>query len=360
MGNVESQKYRADLLNDINKSPDKAKRRAILEQAKTTTEYKEARRLKLESINRFVEDKEKISAVKARLDMGQVTPEITTTRQVAEELAGLQINRPEYSIENAVREKPLMHYSKAGNIFQILRFGIQSNNFKNRFDALRNGNPGANRLAQQMCGLCIKQGGSYQGADSISLSKFSEKLHTPPGNVLYLVNPRIKTFGDSDAERNPKSGYGHGIKGQLVAGEYAIGNPTAYRDEVLGANAIMPKELRAIVIDKSTSIISDMSRVVQENVKGFMQEKLRNSRASEDLVATAKLLAELAGNADIATKAQELQKQSDTMDYREICMKLISLQKKALVELVGTGKNLDEENLRQAIEKRFNIRFITK
>jgi len=360
MEKFESQQYRDALANEIKEEPDKEKRREILEQAKTTEEYQEARRLKLESVNRFVEDQEKISAIQEKLDVEQNIPDITTTRQAVEELGNLQIDRREYSLEDAERDKPLMHYSKAGNIFQILRFGVQSNNFKNRFDALRKDNPEAEKLAQQMCGLRIKQGGSYQEVDSISLSKYSAQLHTPPGNVLYFINPDIKTFGGSDEERDPTSGYGHGIKSQVVAEEYKVGNPTAYRDEILGANAIMPKELRAIVIDKFTSIISDMSRVAMENAKVFMQEKLRNPRASEDLVATAKLLAELTGNESVASEAQELEKQLATMSYQEICTKLIAIQKKALAEFVGTDKKMDEESVRQAIESRFGIQFIKK
>lgn len=360
MENFEFQQYRDDLAKEIKDEPDKEKRREILEQAKTTEEYQEARKLKLESVNRFVEDQEKLSTLREQLGVEQITPEITTTRQAVEELRNLQIDRQEYSLEDAKSEKPLMHYSKAGNIFQILRFGVQSNNFKNRFDTLRKDDPEAEKLAQQMCGLRIKQGGSYQEVDSISLSRYSEQLHTPPGNVLYFINPNIKTFGGSDEERDPTSGYGHGIKSQVVAEEYKVGNLTAYRDEVLGANAIMPKELRAVVIDKFTSIISDMSRVAQENVQVFMQEKLRNSRASEDLVATVKLLAELSGNEDLTAEAQELEKQLPAMGYQEICTRLIGIQKKALVEFVGADKKMDEESVRQAIESRFGIRFIKK
>lgn len=356
---MEKFEYRNDLAKEIKAEPDKEKRREILEHAKSTEEYQEARRLKLEKVDRFVEDQEKISALQEQLGAEPNTSEITTTRQALEKL-GATIERGEYSLEDAEREKPLMHYSKAGNIFQILRFGIQSNNFKNRFDELRKDNPEAEKLAQQMCGLRIKQGGSYQEVDSISLSKYSAQLHTPPGNVLYFINPDIKTFGGSDEERDLTSGYGHGIKSQVVAEEYKVGNPTAYRDEILGANAIMPKELRAVVIDKFTSIISDMSRVVQENAKVFMQEKLRNPRASEDLVATAKLLGELAGNDSITSEAQELEKQLATMSYQEICTKLIAIQKKALAEFVGTDKKMDEESVRQAIESRFGIQFIKK
>jgi len=360
MEKFEFQQYRDELAKEIKEEPDKEKRREILERAKTTEEYQEARKLKLESVNRFVDDQEKLSTFREQLGVEPAPTEITTTKQALEELGNFQIDRQEYSLDDAKHEEPLMHYSRVGNIFQILRFGIQSNNFKNRFDALRKDNPEAEKLAQQMCGLRIKQGGSYQAVDSISLSKYAEQMHTPPSNVLYLINPDIKTFGGSDEERDPTSGYGHGIKPQVIAEEYRVGNPTAYRDEVLGANVIMPKELRAVVIDKFTSIISDMSRVVQENAKVFMQEKLRSPRASEDLVSTAKLLAELAGNESIVAEAQELEKQLATMSYQEICTKMIGIQKMALAEFIGKDKKLDEENVRQAIESRFGIKIIKK
>ncbi len=360
MKKFEFQQYRDDLAKEIKEEPDKEKRREILEQAKTTEEYQEARRLKLEKVNRLVENQEKLSELREQLGVEQVAPEITTTRQAAEELENFQIDRQEYSLDDAKREKPFMHYSRAGNIFQILRFGIQSNNFKNRFNALRKDNPEAEKLAQQMCGLRIKQGGSYQEVDSISLSKYEDQTYTPPGNVLYFINPDIKTFGGSEEERDSTSGYGHGIKSQVVAKEYRVGNPTAYRDEVLGANVIMPKELRAVVIDKFTSIISDMSRVAQENAKVFMQEKTRNPRASEDLVATVKLLAELVRNEVITSKSREFEKQLPTMSHQEICARLIDIQKEALTEFVGADKKLDEEGVRQAIESRFGIQFIEK
>jgi len=360
MENFEFQKYRDNLAKEIKQEPDKEKRREIFLQIKTTDKYQEARRLKMEKVNSFVEDQEKISSIQEQMGVEHKGIEITTTRQAVRELENLQVDRPSYSIEDSHRENPLMHYSKAGNIFQILRFGIQSNNFKNRFDTLRKDKPEAEKLATQMCGLRIKQGGSYQEPDSISLSEYSKELPVPPNNILYLINPSIKTFGGDDGERDTTSGYGHGIKTQVVAEEYRVGNRMAYANEILGANAIMPKELRAIVVDKYTSILRDMGLVTQENAKVFLQEKNRNPRASEDLVATAKLLAELVGNESIASEAQELEKQLTTMSYTEICSKLIGLQKKALAEFIGADKKMDEVSLREAIENKFNIHFISK
>lgn len=341
MENFELQEYRDDLAQKIMQEPDKENSRVILNQAKATEEYQEARKLKLDS----AED---------------LTSEVTTTRQATEELKSLQVERQEYSIEDAEQEKPLMHYSKAGNIFQILRFGIQSNNFKNRFDVLREDNPKAEKIAQQMCGLRIKQGGSYQGADSISLLKYSEELFIPPSCVLYLINPNIKTFGDNNKERDLTAGYGQGIKKRMVAGDYEVGNNMAYNREILGANIIVPKELRAVVVNKFTSIISDMREVVRQNVKIFMTETKRTPRDSEDLVATLKLLAEITSSEDINTEIQALRERLATMSYHEICTELNSFQRKALAEFVGTGKKLNEENLRRAIENKFNIHFIQK
>ncbi len=360
MNESESRHYRDELAKDVRNEPDKEKRREILHRAKTTEEYREARRLMLERVDRFVDEQEKVSALREQLEMGPAAPEITTTRQALEELKKTNAERPEYSLEDAKREQPLMHYSKAGNVFQILRFGIQSNNFKNRFDALRKDHPDAEKLARQMNGLRTKQGGSYQEADSISLSKYAEQTFTPPGNVMYLINPDIKTFGATDAERDPTTGYGHGIKSQVVGEEYKVGNPTAYQDEVLGANVIMPGELRAIVIDRQTNVVSDMSRVVQENAKTFMQQKSRNPRAAEDMVATAKLLAELVGNGAITEEAENLRGRLETMEYQEMCTAVIGLQKKALAEFVGPDRNPDNDSVQQALTKKFGIKFIKK
>src|SRR3989338_6869332 len=94
------QRYRDELAREIKTEPDKEKRRKILEQAKTTEEYQEERRLRLENVNRFVDDQERLSALQEQLGVEPTAPEITTTRQALEELGNLNIGRNEYSLED--------------------------------------------------------------------------------------------------------------------------------------------------------------------------------------------------------------------------------------------------------------------
>lgn len=281
--------------------------------------------------------------------------EIIGIEQASIELKNIDLPREEYSLEKAKEEKPLMHYSKAGNIFQILRFGIQSSDFKNKFDLVRESSPENEKIAQEICGLRIKQGGSYQGKDSISLSKYSSDLYVPPNNVLYLINPGIKTFGDE--ERDTTSGYGHGIN---IKGEYEIGNSIAYKNEVLAANIILPRDIRSVVIGKFDRILRDMGSVVRENVMIYIQQKNRDKRAGEDLVATIKLLSDLSGNKELELKAIELEKQLLEMDSKIICLKIQNLQQEALKEFIGKDKKLDEESIRNAIQIHFNINILDK
>ncbi len=189
----------------------------------------------------FLDESQEKHMIDSEKEREKGSPKVTTTREALKELVDLQTDRREYSFDDVENEKPLTHYSKIGNIFQILRFGIQGNNFKNRLNALREDNPGAEKIGEQISGLRIKQGGSYQGEDSICLSKDCENLTVRPSNVIYLINPNIKTFGNDERERDRESGYGSGIKIQVVEEDYKIGNPTAYSDEVLAANIILPK-----------------------------------------------------------------------------------------------------------------------
>lgn len=89
-------------------------------------------------------------------------------------------------------------------------------------------------MATEICGL-RNRGSSYQGADSVSLSKFSEDFYSGRGDILLMVNPDIHVFGSD--ERNTSLGYGNGIDQQSVGEEgYSIGNHAAYQNEVLAAN----------------------------------------------------------------------------------------------------------------------------
>jgi len=285
-----------------------------------------------------------------RLDAGLVT-----TKQAADQLIDIQIDRPEYSLEDASLERPYLHYSRAGNIFQILRFGIQSNNFKNRFENFRDDNPDVEQIAQQMCGLRVI-GASYQEEDSISLSKYSEnKIRPLPNKIMFLINRDISVVGEDSNDRDATTGYGYGIKSKVIDGEYKVGNKMAYSDEVLGVNIILPKDLRVMIVGNYTSILSDMSNITRESEK-----YLKKPRAVEDITANPTLLAELTGSDDLIVEINELKNNMKSMDYNEVSSELFSIQKRALSRFVGIGNKLNEENLRRAIEDRFNIKFIEK
>lgn len=283
--------------------------------------------------------------------------EIISTETAAEELKKVFVERHPYSLNLAEQEKPLMHYSSAGNIFQILRFGIQSNNFKTRLNKLRITEPSINDLAEKMCGLRVRQGGSYQGSDSISLSKYSSDMFAPSNNILFLVSSDIKTFGDSG--RDASVGYGHGISAEN-GDDYELGNPTAYKNEVLAANIILPRDIKAVVLNKFTYILQDLNRVIRENVKIFFQEKNKSKNSAEDLMANVKLLANMVNRKDLEEEFLDLQNKLPEMDYQEICLKIGQIQQKALSDFVGKDNKLNENSLKAAIKEYFDIDFIEK
>lgn len=284
---------------------------------------------------------------------------IVTTHELVQTSDDAFAERAPYSFDAAHVEQPLMHYTHAGNIFQILRFGIQSNNFKSRINVYRATDERAEQFAQQMNGLRVKQGGSYQNADSISLSKFSEDYYAPPNNILFLVNPAVPVIGDAAHERDAKAGYGSGITSQTVGAEYAVGNSAAYKTEVLGINAIMPKDLRAIVINKHTSLLAGIRESVMQNAMLYVQERKRNPRAAEDVTATLALLAALIGNEELQKEVKDLRVQMVDMDIRSITMAMGELQNKILQVFVGDNK-LSEFSLREALQEKFHIQFLYK
>lgn len=281
------------------------------------------------------------------------------TEEAVRQLGAVCEKRSEYTLDMAKQERPLIHYSGSGNIFQMLRFGIQSNNFKRRLEPLRADNDTTEELAKQMCGFRIKQGGSYQAPDSISLAKYSDDLYAPPRNILYLINPDIKTVGGI-GDRNKDTGYGHGIDTTVVGEEYLVGNPTAYKDEVLGVNIILPKEIRAIVVGKYTSILSEMGLAAHDQIQAFFQEKNKNPRAGEDLFATIVLLAKLLNNNEIEHEAGMLEQEALQLTMQELSVKFMALQKKALLQFVGTDNTLNEATLRRALEQTFHIQILNK
>lgn len=57
-------------------------------------------------------------------------------QEAVKEIIDNHPDRQEYSVGDAQTEKPLTHFSSTQNLFQILRFGIHSKNFKDRAKAL--------------------------------------------------------------------------------------------------------------------------------------------------------------------------------------------------------------------------------
>jgi len=294
----------------------------------------------------------------------QQTPQPETLAQnfarAVEEIKQPFIDREPYSAEDADHERPLTHYTKAGNIFQILRFGIQSNNFKNRVNALRSNDPELDAVAQQMSGLRIKQGGSYQGGDSISLDKYKASPHIPPGNVSVLIKPNIRTYGAKPEQRDTNSGYGHGIVVKDIEGDFKVGNPTAYKTELLAANIVPPNDIRAILVPERTSILRGITDASRENAILYAQTKHQNPQtAKEDLLANCRLLASLSASPELEKEIEQLGSQVDSMQANEVARSINAFQMQLLQEFVGKDIELTEEALRTAIQERFNIEFLT-
>lgn len=162
----------------------------------------------------------------------------TRTKQAIEFLKTENNSRTEYSLAVATMEKPLTHYTHGGNLLQILRFGLQSNNFKNRLSEFRTIDHKLDMVARQISGFHFKQGSSYQGKDSISMSVWDENIQTGPQNVLLLVNPDTQVWGVDETRET--TGYGHGVRTRKINGDYEVGNATAYRNEVIACNIIPP------------------------------------------------------------------------------------------------------------------------
>ncbi|MDE1768591.1 MAG: hypothetical protein KGH62_04435, partial [Candidatus Micrarchaeota archaeon] len=178
--------------------------------------------------------------------------------------------------------------------------------------------------------------------------------------VLVLINPEIKVYGTNPDERDASTGYGHGIKTKMVSGGLEIGNPTAYPSEVVAANIILPSEMRAIVLGQNTSLLSDMNVVAKEITLLYFTQSERDHYAKEDLVANVRLIAKLSGDDKIGLKIDALLANLDNMDYRATAASIVALQKEALAQFVGQGKQLTEKTLRETISTRFNVDFIIR
>ena len=178
-------------------------------------------------------------------------------------------------------------------------------------------------------------------------------------NDFYIfVIQKIKLWGE--VNRDSKTGYGHGIPIQNSEG-YEVGNPTAYRNEVIAGNIILPEDIRTIVVGKNVSILGDLSRLTQEQTLVYLQQaKHKNlTRANEDILANARLFASLANNEELNKKIDDLEPQLESMKYGDLSRKIIELQKEGLKSMLGS-KDLNEENLRQKITEVFNIQIQSK
>ncbi|MFC1727267.1 hypothetical protein ACFL0Y_01970 [Patescibacteria group bacterium] len=308
---------------------------------------------------------EEVSTVEQNIN--QTTPpektlsrskKFTRTEDAIKFLKVADNSRVEYSLDTASSEKPLMHYTHGGNLLQILRFGLQSNNFKNQLSEHRASDPELDVIANQISGFRFKQGASYQGKDSISMSLWNENMFAGPGNVLLLVNPDTQVWGLEGPRE--ATGYGHGIKVQKVEGDYEVGNATAYSDEVAACNIIPPVDIRAIVVDKWARILRDMSLIIHEQAKIYSQEKQRDPRrANEDMLANVRLLAALNNDEELQQRADAMEERLPQLAYRDVAMEVIALQKSGLQKFIG-NRDLNEDNLRQAISERFNIKILEK
>lgn len=269
---------------------------------------------------------------------------------------------PEYSIELAKIEKPHTHYTNTGNIFQILRFGIQSSKFKGRLNDLRKTDPIANKIARLVCGMRFKRGGSYQSKDSISLSIYSNKAYLYQAEAVVLVDPRIVTVGMSPKDR-VGTGYGHGIRSQIVGDEFEVGNETAYKDELLGVNIIPPQHIKGVLLGAQASILRGLQDVTKENVKLFLQARNSGVNLIEDLLATPRLIVSMTDDGSLEGIITEFEKKlsnNKNPNFKDVYRELYSLQKVVLTKFVGEGLLLNEQTLREAIQRKFGIQFLSK
>jgi hypothetical protein len=266
--------------------------------------------------------------------------------------------KADYSLEDADRDRPYTHYTQPGNIFQILRFGIQSGNFKNRVNDERRDDPSLDDIAPLISGLRYQKGGSYQGKDSISLGLYSDQTLRSENFVL-LVDPDTKVFGASPVERDSSTGYGHGIVSSESDNGFAIGNPTAYQTEVLAANVIPPSEIKGVVLNKRASILSSLRELTRNSATLYSQAKLDNPEgAKEDLLATSRLIAKLSGDPTAENRVDELAQQVDQLPTVDLMQSLNMMNRELLRSLVGPDTPLNEESLRDALEAKFKVKFI--
>lgn len=223
---------------------------------------------------------------------------------------------------------------------------------------MRRTDPKLDEVAKQMSGLRYRKGGSYQGADSISLGLYSSSTVRNQDLVL-LIDPNTKVFG-LDPDHRTKSGYGHGIDPGKVDGGFDIGNPTAYQNEVVAANTVPPSEIKGVIINERASILSSLGHITREYVVLYQQTKRRDPQANkENLLANSRLIASLSGEHDAEAKIEALSSQIDAMQTNDIIKSINVLQRDLLHGFVGRDLELNESALRDAIQSRFGIKLLT-
>lgn len=271
-------------------------------------------------------------------------------------------NFPEYSLEMAQAEKPHTHYTNPGNIFQILRFGIQSNYFKTRLNDLRASDPRASKIAPMVSGMKHKKGGSYQRKDSISLSAYSPKAYLYASDAVFFIDPNIETVGSKPDDRE-KTGYGHGIRTRIIEDEFYVGNETAYKDELLAINFVPPQHINGVLLGNQASILGGLRDVTTKNVKLFLQARNGGESLTEDLLATPRLIASMTADPslelEIIALAGELTENA-TLTFSDVYTRVSSLQRKALSKFVGDGQQVNESSLREAMQQKFGLKFLSK
>jgi|GEM_PF-7001762 len=264
-----------------------------------------------------------------------------------------------YSLEQADQEQPFTHYTQPGNIFQILRYGIHSNNFKNRLDEARQQDGALDAVAPQISGSHFQKGASYQGKDSISLGEYDPR-DVRTRELVFLVDPETPVFGLRPEERDASTGYGHGIVAPEIDGDFKIGNPTAYPTEVLAANIIPPSRIKGVSMHDKASIVRNLRDLTQNSAVQYSQPASPDREAAkENLMANTRLIASLTQNPETVARVDALADQIDTMSTSERIRALHSLQRSSLQEIVGQDVPLTESALRSAIERTFGVTIIS-
>lgn len=275
-----------------------------------------------------------------------------------EDIKSFPTPKESLSLDDIDTLEPYTHYTSPGNLLQILRFGIQSGNFKNRLLEKRGANPAIDSIARQMCGFRFQQGASYQGKDSVCLGAYNRKA-VAHSNLVLLVDSSTKVFGNKPEERTT-TGYGHGIEIGEDSEGFEISNSIAYSNEVLAANIIPPNAIKGVVIGRYTSVLNGLSDVTRNNVLMYSQAKMIDPRsAKENLFATSRLIATLSDDASGAAKIDEVERQIDSLAHNDLLKTVSTLQRELLQKFIGNDTTLSEASFRSALERKFGFKFMS-